>query len=241
MSRRSKRSRARLSVTARLGAGLVVSERADFVGRTRDVSAQGLLLEVPAPLPTGVSLALSHFDATTGEVIELDGVAAWSGTAIGAELPVAGIWLAAPPAAWTALVARLQAAEAHNGAERPVRRLRVLVVADEMARRGALALYVTSGWDVRFASDLPSTEEALGGMQVDAVIAEHDLAEGRWAQVLTAARCRQPQARRIVRSALHGQLPPPPGRPTDLVHRVVDLQAGLDAVLDALASDWGSC
>jgi hypothetical protein len=108
------------------------------------------------------------------------------------------------------------------------------VVGDDARRRGAMALYVTSGWDVRFASDLNTTREALAGFRCDAVVAEHDLEDGRWPAVLEEVRRQQPMARRVVRAALRGGQPPPPGAPDDLVHQVVDVDAGLDAFVAAI-------
>ena len=108
----------------------------------------------------------------------------------------------------------------------------MLVVGDERRQRGALALYVTSGWDVQFATDLDGTVEALRGVHLDAVIAEHDVSDQRWQDVLGAARRLQPTTRRIVRGASDGPPPLPP-----LVHRFVDRDAGLDALLDALTAD----
>lgn len=237
MSRGSKRARVRLPVTVRLAS---VDGSASFVCRTRDVAENGVLLETPETLEPGTHVVLTLFDEQTGNVIELQGVVARAVPAAGAAPAAMGIRLTTGAPAWSALVARAHLdKQGRPTTERPVRRLRVLVVADEVARRGAVALYVTSGWDVRFASDLPSTEEALKGLRLDAVIAEHDLGDLRWPKVLEAAQRAQPHARRIVRAALNGELPPPPGKPDDLVHRVVDLQAGLEAVLDALAADWG--
>ena len=113
------------------------------------------------------------------------------------------------------------------------------MVGDESRRRGALALYVTSGWDLRFATDLGSAREALYGVKLDAVIAEHDLADQRWAEVLATARRIQPTARRLVRTSLKGGDMPTHGGHEDLVHRVVDLDSGLDALVDALTADLG--
>ena len=109
---------------------------------------------------------------------------------------------------------------------------RILVVGDERRQRGALALYVTSGWDVQFATDLDGTVEALRGLTLDAVIAEHDAADDRWPPVLSEARRMQPSARRIVRGSKNGPVPEAP-----LVHRFVDRDAGIDALLDALTAD----
>ena len=97
------------------------------------------------------------------------------------------------------------------------------------------ALYVTSGWDVRFATSLDTTVEGLTGTVVDAVIAELDASDARWHDILAETRALQPAARRIVRGAPDGPIPGPP-----LVHRFVDRDAGLDALLDALTADLGT-
>jgi hypothetical protein len=105
---------------------------------------------------------------------------------------------------------------------------------DDARRRGAMALYVTSGWDVRFASDLATTREALAGFRVDAIVAEHDLDDPRWPKLLEEVRRQQPMARRVVRAALQGKSPPPTGQAEDLVHCIVDVEAGLDAFVAAI-------
>ncbi len=217
--------KARLTVTARFGGDLAVIACA-----TRDVSGNGLLLDTPRATAPGTAVSMSLLD-DSGDVVELRGV-------VTRGVPGAlGVRLHEPPPGWMHLVTRMQA-RARSEPGPPPRRLRVLVVSDDARLRGAVALYVTSGWDVRFASDLAGAEEALRGWRIDAVIVEHDLDDARWPGVLEAARRAQPNAKRIIRSALHGRPPPPPGRASDLVHRVVDVQAGLDAVLDALSADW---
>jgi hypothetical protein len=237
MSRSAKRVRLRLSVTARVREGEATTA---FVCRTRDVSQTGCLLETVEILAPGTLLELGMLDPGTGDCVELRGVVMRATLATAASSATVGVRFEEAGADWEALVARAQRqARDTLTLDRPARRLRVLVVADDLARRGAMALYVTSGWDVRFATDLRGTHEALQGISIDAVIAEHDLDGGRWAPVLEAVRAAQPEARRIVRSALGDRLAPPPGGPGDLVHRVVDLQAGLEAVLDALTADWG--
>jgi hypothetical protein len=215
------------------------TERA-FVCRTRDISHTGLLLETVEILRPGTRLQLNLLDPELGDTIEVRGTVTRLTMPTSSGAVNVGVQLDSPGADWLALVARAQTRSGEAiTAERPARRLRVLVVSDDIARRGAVALYVTSGWDVRFATDLTGTEEALRGIHIDAVIAEHDLNDRRWADVLEAAQRAQPHAKRIVRSSLHGQPSPPPGKPGDLVHRVVDLHAGLEAVLDALTADWG--
>jgi CheY-like chemotaxis protein len=218
--------KARLTLTARFGgdAGVI----ACF---TRDVSGNGLLLDSARPTSPGTAVSMSLLDED-GEVVELHGI-------VTRGVPGAlGVRLHEPPPGWMRLVTRMQA-RARSEPAPPPRRLRVLVVSDDARLRGAVALYVTSGWDVRFASDLAGAEEALRGWRIDAVIVELDLDDGRWPAVLEAARRAQHDARRIIRSALHGRAAPAPGRSEDLVHRVVDAHAGLDALLDALTADFG--
>jgi hypothetical protein len=235
VSRSAKRIRLRLTVTARALTG----EALAFVCHTRDVSNTGVSLETMERLPMGGRLDLTLIDPETGTTVELRGAVMRQMIPAGNGTTLVGVQLESPGDDWTALVARA-APRTRDTIERPARRLRVLVVADDIARRGAVALYVTSGWDVRFATDLAGTEEALRGLHIDAVIAEHDLNDARWARILEAAQRAQPHARRIVRSSLHGQPSPAAGGPNDLVHRVVDLHAGLEAVLDALTADWGN-
>lgn len=204
------------------------------VCRTRDVSTSGMFLEIHGQsLLPGMRVVASVFDDARGEVLEVEGeiarvVEPGKGQAAGV-----GVRLLAEHEGWELLVQRL--AEATRAPERPPRRLRVLVVGDEARRRGAMALYVKSGWDVRFASDLPTTREALAGFRIDAIVAEVELDDARWPQILDEVRRQQPQARRLIRATLRGASPPPPGAASDLVHRVVDLDAGLDAFVAALS------
>src|SRR5262249_1620818 len=141
VSRASKRVKARLTVTARFGGDAAV-----IPCSTRDISGNGLLLDsgrAPAP-GTAVSMSLLH---DRGEVVELQG-------AVPRGVPGAlGVRLHEPPPGWTHLVSRMQA-RARSEPGPPPRRLRVLVVSEDARLRGAVALYVTSGWDVRFASDV---------------------------------------------------------------------------------------
>jgi hypothetical protein len=235
VSRASKRLRIQLTVTAVFG-----SNAEQHVCRTRDISGTGVFLETSTPVALGTAAWLTLLDEDRGEVMSVEGHVARNvppGPAGGSG--GVGIHLDSIPEDWGAFVERVQVRAKEGTGERPVRRLRVLVCSDGTNRRGALALYVQSGWDVRFASDQPGVEEALRGFRIDAVIAEHDLTDERWPKVLEAARLAQPAARRIVRSGLQGRPAPPAGAVDDLVHRVVDLDAGLEAVLDALSADWG--
>jgi hypothetical protein len=230
VARRSHRVKASLPITAAF-AGL----EGTIVCRTRDVSVAGMFLEVHgASLSAGMTVTASIFDDARGEVVEVVGeiarvVEPGHGQAAGV-----GVRLVEPSESWDLLVGRLAMA-ASRAPDRPSRRLRILVVGDEARRRGAMALYVKSGWDVRFASDLAGTREALSGFRIDAIVAEIDLDDARWPRILDEVRRQQPQARRLVRSALGGRELPPPGAPNDLVHRVVDLDAGLDAFVQALS------
>jgi hypothetical protein len=210
-----------------------------FVCHTRDISNDGCLLDTVQDLAAGTRVALAFVDPDRGEAIELTGLVARSlppgndGVARGF-----GVRFDEAPDAWVGLVARQQHRRA-TGSDRPVLRLRVLVVGDDDRRRGALALYVQSGWDVRFASDLDGAVEALEEVTMDAVIVERDLDDPRWAEIMGAARASQPRMRRIMRSRLHGQPAPARGGAGDLVHWVVDLDDGLDALLDALTAEAG--
>jgi len=203
-----------------------------LVCRTRDISNVGIALDIDATIDPGTRISITIMDPARGVAIELIGEVTreLGGTAKGI-----GVLLLEPPEDWFVLVG--EHARAHDGGDSrpPPRRMRVLVVGDEHRRRGALALYVTSGWDVRFASDLDGATEALNDFKVDAIIAENDPDDGRWQPVLDQAKRSQPGARRIVRGALGGVSPPP----EPLVHRFVDREAGLDALLDALTADFG--
>ena len=223
MSRRSPRFRAQLSVTVTPVVGSEV-----VVCQTRDVSDVGMWLDTITVWDPGTRLSISTMDASRGAVVEVIGEVSR------VHQGGLGIRVIEPPPEWKALVASA-ARRSGPGGDKPTRRLRILVVGDDQRQRGALALYVTSGWDVRFANDLDQTTEALRGVKLDAVIAEHDAADLRWQPILAEARQRQPSARRIVRGATAGA----PNEDPTLVHRFVDRAAGLDALLDALTADYG--
>lgn len=199
--------------------------------QTRDVSAVGCFLDTTTPIELGAHVAIAIFDRGRGSPIELVGEVQRVNTG---NNPGIGIQFREVPDDWRTLVSALSRSST-PGDNKIIRRLRVLVVGDERRQRGALALYVTSGWDVRFATNLDTTIEALTGTIVDAVIAEHDAADPRWHDILTETTTLQPGARRIVRGAPDGPIPGPP-----LVHRFVDRDAGLDALLDALTADLGA-
>lgn len=230
MSRRHPRIRAQLTATVTLEDGEAV-----LVCQTRDISHRGCFLDTAQLIDPGTRVYVAILDERRGVAMEVEGQVTRclppgpDGLGRGV-----GVRFDQPPAEWTDFVAIYQ--KAHRSPTPPPRRLRVLVVGDRARQRGAMALYVTSGWDVRFASELEGAEDALSGVELNAVIAENDLSDERWKQILAIAQRLQPRARRIVRSALEGKIAPAPG-PDDLFHRVVDRNAGLDSLLDALTAD----
>jgi hypothetical protein len=222
LSRRSPRYRADLAVTV---TPLLGGER--VVCRTRDVSEAGLSLGTTIGwFPLGTRMSLTMFDEWNGNALEMIGDVvreavepSW----------ILGILLIEPPTEWLALVASA-ARSSLPPTEKPAKRLRVLVVGDDHRQRGAMALYVTSGWDVLFASDDDSIAEAVDNIELDAVVAELDAGDPRLPPIMQGVRRVQPSARRVVRTT--------GGRGSDeLVHRFVDRDAGLEALLDAVTCD----
>jgi len=221
LSRRSPRYRADLAVTA---VPLLGGEKA--VCRTRDVSDVGMSLATEIGwFPIGTRLSLSLFDEHNGNAIEVIGDVVREASA---PSWILGIFIIEPPIEWQALVASTQRVSLPN-LDKPTKRLRVLVVGDDHRQRGAMALYVTSGWDVLFASDEDSIAEAVETIHLDAVVAELDDGDPRLPPIMQGVRRVQPRARRIVRGAGRGA--------NDLVHRFVSRDAGLEALLDAMTAD----
>ena len=194
------------------------------VCQTRDVSLVGVCLDTAAWFPLGTRISVTLVDPASGNALEVIGDVVREATAPSWTL---GILLIEPPTEWLGLV---QAASRRSGnvSERPTKRMRILVVGDEHRQRGAMALYVTSGWDVMFATDA-SVLEALDEIALDAVIAELDANDPRLPPIMADVRKVQPDARRIVRGDGKGS--------TDLVHRFVERDAGLEALLDAITAD----
>ncbi len=230
MSRRDPRIRAELTATVTL------AETDDvIVCRTRDISHRGCFLDTDLLIDRGTRVQVALLDEARGAAMEVDGVVTRclppgrDGYGRGV-----GVRFDHPPPEWHDLVAIYQ--REHKPPAPPPRRLRVLVVGDNARKRGAMALYVTSGWDVRFASDLVGAKDALRGVTLHAVIAENDLEDHRWEELLEMAQDIQPNARRIIRATLHGERAPQ-SIPGDLFHRVVDRDDGLEALLDALTAD----
>jgi hypothetical protein len=195
------------------------------VCRTLDVSDRGLSLDTAAWFPLGTRLAVALVDPSTGAALEVVGDVIREAVAPSWTL---GILLVDPPLEWHALVVGA-ARRSTAGYAKPARRMRVLVFGDDQRQRGAMALYVTSGWDVLFVTDEDSIAEALAHIELDAVVAELDLADPRLLTIMHRVRQSQPGARRIVRGAGSDS--------SELVHRFVDRDAGLDALLDAVTAD----
>lgn len=193
------------------------------VSKTKDISDDGLCLDCASWFPIGTRLSIALIDPWSGAAIEVIGDVVREATKKQWTL---GLVVIEPPPEWSALVA---AAQRDAGPfEKPGKRLRVLVIGDPHRQRGAMALYVTSGWDVMFASDEATVLEALGDISLDAVIAELDSNDARLVEIMRAAKRIQPTARRIVRG---------PGTSSDdLVHRFVDRDAGLAPLLDAVTA-----
>jgi len=193
------------------------------VSRTKDISDDGVCLDTAAWFPTGTRMSISLIDPHAGTAIEVMGDVVREATQKNWSL---GLVVIDPPVEWAALVAHAAASDAPS--DKRAKRHRVLVIGDEHRQRGAMALYVTSGWDVLFASDESSVQEALQDIALDAVIAELDTNDPRLVEVMRLAKRVQPTARRIVRG---------PGTSEDgLVHRFVDRDAGLAPLLDAVSA-----
>jgi hypothetical protein len=220
LSRRSPRYRIDTAATAvpLLGGDIAAC-------RTLDVSESGLCLDTAAWFPLGTRLAVALVDPTTGSAIEVIGDVVREAAGPSWTL---GILLIDPPLEWQGLVAAA-ARRPGTGPVKPTKRMRVLVFGDDHRQRGAMALYVTSGWDVLFATDEDSIAEALAHIELDAVVAELDVTDPRLPPIMHSVRRSQPSARRIARGAGRAE--------TELVHRFVDRDAGLDALLDAVTAD----
>ncbi len=194
------------------------------VCRTRDISYVGVCLDTAAWFPLGTRLSVTLVDPASGNALEVIGDVVREATSPSWSL---GILCIEPPVEWHALV-QSAARRSANIIDKPSKRMRILVVGDEHRQRGAMALYVTSGWDVMFATDA-SVLEALDELALDAVIAELDANDPRLPPIMTDVRKVQPTARRIVRGDGKND--------TELVHRFVARDAGLDALVDAITAD----
>ncbi|GAB4509636.1 MAG: hypothetical protein Tsb0020_26240 [Haliangiales bacterium] len=231
-----------------------------FVCRTRDISERGCFLDTVELVPPGTRLQIALMDQERGTAMEVDGeVARCLPPGPDGKGRGLGVRFDNPPPEWYQLVGAHHTTQERERRARKLKhqRLRVLVVGDDKGQRGAMALYVTSGWDVRFASDRDAAEDALLGVRLDAVIIENNIAAAPWRKVLAAAVDIQPEARRVVRmvdSESGSEAAKPPGKgelagtrggggdndddnvdPSErLCHAVIERDAGLDALLDAL-------
>ncbi len=229
MSRRSPRVRARFAATVQVG-----GVDHTLICHTRDISTDGCFLETSEQMTPGVGVALSIMDNLRGEVVTVEGHIT---RVINEGDSGVGVRLLEPSDEWQLLVDRFH--QAHDRErERPNLRLNILVVSSEANRRGALALYVTSGWDIRFAINAETATEALHGFKLDAIICEHEIDDPEWKSILAVARATQPAARRLVRcSILDADLPEVSA--SSLAHRFVDVAHGMDSLLDALTAELG--
>lgn len=233
VSRRSPRIRARFAATVHI-AGVEHT----LVCHTRDISAEGCFLDTAEMIAPGVGLSLALMDNERGEVVQVDGVVArcLPGGPNGVGRGV-GVKLVAPPPDWQLMVQRYQQVRATEEHAVPSVRLAILVVGEEDQRRGALALYVTSGWDVRFATDMATAEEAMAAVDLDAVISEFEPGDTRGREVLTMAQRLQPDARRLVRC---GARVGAAAAGDPLIERVIDRDAGMEALVDAVTAIFGA-
>jgi len=224
VSRRAPRIRAALPATVQaiVGGEMVAC-------RTRDLSEVGLCLDTAAQFDAGTRVTVALMDSASGAAVELAGEVV---RVTGGSSPSLGVRIHEPPAEWQHLIANL--ARRGGLVDKQARRLRILVVGDEYRQRGAMALYVTSGWDVLFAPDLDSVVDAMKIVSLDAVIAELDPSDDRWRPVMAEVKRGAPKARRIVRGIVGNDVPVDPDA---LVHRFVERDAGLAALVDALTAE----
>jgi len=185
-----------------------------------------MCLDTAEWLPVGTRVSLALTDPRSGTAMEVIGDVVRE---VNGQNPALGVLLVEPPAEWKVLVS--QAARMSGTVDRPSRRMRVLVVGDDHRQRGAMALYVSSGWDILFASDDFAVHEALENIKLDAVIAELDANDPRIDPIMDDVRKAQPDARRIVRGVGRSE--------GGLVHRYVDRDSGLEALLDAVTANIG--
>ena len=238
MSRASPRYPVRLAATV-----LVDKARGSgddmLICRTRNVSREGCLLDTSHEVEPGVAIEITIMDDQTGDAIAMAG---WVARSIDAKPGVrssgVGVRIPDPPESWLALVERQASRRPPRTDEIRAKRQSVVVVGDEERRRGALALYVMSGWDVRFATDFASAREALSSGEIDALVAEHELSDERWPPLLELARELQPRAKRLVRARRVEGKPLETEFRDGLVHRVIDYDAGLDELFAALTAPF---
>jgi len=226
MSRRSPRIRARFAATVE-----VSGTDQTLVCRTRDVSADGCFLDSQAELAPGAAVSLAVMDSVRGEVVQVDGVVARSRPAADGGAGF-GVRLARATPEWRILLQCHEHALGTGSASVATGHLAVLLVGDEGSRRGAAALYVTSGWDVRFATDAAMVALALDEATFDAVVVDYEPDDPRTVEVLRTVRQRRPRALRIICS----DAPAVTGAGL-LVQRWVNRDAGVDGLIATLAAE----
>ena len=235
MARASPRYPVRLAATVHVEDGRG-SAGDMLICRTQNISREGCLLDTSHSFEAGISIRITIMDSGSGEAVPMTGRVARTidAPSDGSRVGI-GVRIPDPPDAWLALVERQTRRVPGRENDVPGLRQSIVVVGEEDRRRGALALYVTSGWDVRFAVDFASTREALSSGAVDALVVEHAVDDERWRPLLELAKELQPRARRLLRAPLSGSGKPRLDAPEDLVHMVIDQDDGLDALVDALA------
>ncbi len=229
MSRRSPRVRARFAATVQIG-----GVDHTLICHTRDISVDGCFLETSELMAPGAVVSLAVMDNQRGEVVSVTGhvIRMLDGDDRGV-----GVRLEDPSDDWLLLVERFQDSGVLDR-ERPNLRLSILVVSSEENRRVALALYVTSGWDIRFAGDAAAASEAMGADHLDAVICEFEADDSTWVGIMEDAQKLHPTAKRLVRCRTKDINLPASGADAP-VHRFVETEYGMDALLDALTAELG--
>ncbi len=229
MSRRSPRVRVRFAATVQIG-----GVDHTLICHTRDISQDGCFLETSELMAPGADVSLAVMDNERGEVVSVSGHVTRMLDGAGRGV---GVRLMDPSDDWLVMVERFQEAGEGDRRHRSLH-LAILVVSSEENRRSALALYVTSGWDVRFASDATAASEAMGTQHLDAVICEFASDDPRWSPILGEARSRHSAAKRLVRCQTKDVSLPLSGA-DKLVHRFVETADGMDALVDALTAELG--
>ncbi len=203
---------------------------------TRNISVDGCFLDTRAVFEPGASIQFTVLDNRIDEQVPLQGVVIRASQSEGVGV---GVRLKKPPPEWLRMVEQYRKRSDTDLALEGNIRLMVLVAGTEDHRRAALALYVKTGWDVRFAADVKSAIEALKEDAFDAIVVEYHVLTHR-TELLEAAKALRPTTLRIVRIDSHKEKKPATGQHS-LVQKVVELDEGLDglvAVLDNATDDW---
>ena len=181
--------------------------------------------EVSEWFPVGTRVSLALTDPRSGTAMEVIGdvVREVAGTS-----PALGVLLIEPPPEWRALVANAARQSRHRSRSRQAHaRARRRRRSSPARRDGALRLE-RLGRPVR-ERRLRGRTRRSSNIELDAVIAELDAADPRVEPIMDDVRKAQPTARRIVRGAGRSD--------SELVHRYVDRDSGLEALLDAITAN----